>query len=244
MDAFAEAFDNIDTSNITSTLIEDEEYLQIEAPRVSKRNNNGEPIHGNEFQIHRMLDPNRPCGRYYKRYSAGSCQTPVLDAYVARYRRERGFEMFRSDAERYEVQEYAILQRAMDECLSVERRPNSSLIRTNLFSYFECFVLKELPTTEFAQFLKQIEEPMATLEQVRFMKPNQTTVLAYLMHMREKRKNKYNTIRGFLVALSMVCIDCGSDRFTAGTDIKKMMEHWYEEDEEIRAAAFNPEEVL
>lgn len=133
----------------------------------------------------------------------------------------------------------------IDETNAIERKPNSSIVRVNyFFSYFECFVLKRYPNTEFGKFLKNVEKPELCPSGIRFVQPHRSTVLAFAKHMRENRKNKYNSIRCFLCSLSMTSIDCGGGPFVYGPAIDKMLDTYKEEDEEARAPAFHPEQLL
>lgn len=202
------------------------------------------PVEGIEHRIFRMLDPENNDGKHYVRFREGAGQLKLVDSYVSRYQREQGFEQTETPMERLEVDEYAELQQVIDETNKLERKPNSSVIRVNYFSYFECFVLKRFPNTEFGQFLNQIKDPSAARVHIRFVKPHKSTVLAFIYHMRDKRKNKYNSIRCFLSALSMTSLDCGGGTFENGHRIDKVMEDLKLEDEERRAPSFHPEEML
>lgn len=86
------------------------------------------PVHGIEFRIHRMLDPENNNSKHYCRYNqlAGHCK--MNDSYVCRYQRERGFEQTSGPEERSEVDWSEMLQRVIDETNKIEHKPNSSLV--------------------------------------------------------------------------------------------------------------------
>jgi len=142
------------------------------------------------------------------------------------------------------VEDSERLQRVIADTNRLERKPNSSIVRVNYFSYFECFMLVKLKKTAFARFLRTIKDPSSTPEKVRFVKPNRTSVQLFVAHMREYRKNKCNSILNFLCSLSMTSLDCGGGMYDYGPDVEKMIKTYRDEDKECRAPAFHPEELL
>lgn len=162
-----------------------------------------------------------------------------------RYQREKGYEATTSENEQREVEQEQMLQQAIDDTNKMERRPNSSTKRVDCMSVYECWVLATLPDTDFAQHLTVVKEPSTVVDtHLRFLPPNPSTVLAYIRCMRETRKNKYNTIRGFLCSLSMTTLDCSEKEYVTGPAIDKLMDEWNDEDEEERAPVFDPEDML
>ena len=212
-----------------------------------KRNRNGDIIDsvvGVHHRIYRMLDPELDDGKHCCRHRVGAGRNKELDSYVSRCQREKGFQQTSCRDEEREVEEYEALQRAIDETNALERKPNSSVTRVNFMSHFECYVLHKHPNTEFGKFLANIKEPGLCPAGISFVQPHRSTVLAFVKHQRENRKNKFNSIRCFLCALSMTSIDCGQGKFVYGPAIDELLDTYKEEDEESRAPAFHPEEAL
>jgi len=129
---------------------EDEEPPELE-PRV--------PIAGLRYRIWRQFDPAQPDGRHYVRHIPGSRAKKFIDSYICRYQREINFENTASESERQEVEGNPILRGAVEKTSQQERKPNSSLNRVYSMGLFECLVLEHAANTEFARFLKLIEEP-------------------------------------------------------------------------------------
>jgi hypothetical protein len=208
-------------------------------PKKKARRPTPAPIVGVQHRVHRMKNSNDEWVDW-----DGKSTGKSIESLTHRFHRKKGWKMTTNCHEEEEIKQSKLLQEALEGASKSERKKLSAIDRSTNMSYFECFVLEKAPETHFAAQLRKIKDPTKVKDSLTFQKPSPTLVLAYLNYLRNTRKQKYNSIDHFLVCLSMTCVDVGSSLFEKNISIKKCMEEWLEIDEEERAEAFRPEELL
>jgi hypothetical protein len=221
------------------------------------------PVVGSdEFRIYRVREVEDDNTKWV-RYDATCNQTSTmtrkkkeLDSFVHRFGREIGFK--HGDSEEIPHDDTRLHNA---EALSnrITYNPESTVDRVRAQSYFECYVLKMHPNTEYSAFLRRCLECSELDRRVFPIKvPSPQLLLSYITHLRDDadslaengeegiqgRMNKGSTIDLQLKYISGTLIEFGEAALKRDVRINEAIKQWKNEDDIYRAKTFLFEDAL